>query len=126
MEIAKEYRKYRCFRTSSGNLVICGKNAEQNEEVVKLAEKDEAVLHTKSPGSPFCLIKGLANAKDKKETAIFCARYSKDWKTNKKDVVVHAFKGKDIFKESSMPLGTFGVKNAKKLIAKKGSIEDIK
>jgi len=126
MEIDKEYKKYRHFYTSAGNLVICGKNAEQNEEVVKLAEKDESVLHTKAPGSPFCLIKGLANAKDKKETAIFCAYYSRDWKMNKKDVEIHVFRGRDLFKESGMALGTFGVKRAKKIIAKKSDIESIK
>jgi len=126
MEAEKEYKKCRILYTSSKKLVICGKNAEQNEAVVKLAGNNEWILHTKAAGSPFCVIKDEADSKDMKETANFCAKYSRDWKKNKKDVEVHAFRGKDIFKEKNMPLGTFGVKKAKKIIAKKANIEALK
>jgi len=123
MEIPSEYKKFRKFITSTGKLVIAGKNAGQNEEIVPLAEPNESVLHTMLPGSPFCIIKGKAAAKDIKETAVFCAKFSKAWKLAHKDVEVHVFKRKDIFKEKFMKPGTFGVKNHKKIIAKKSAIE---
>ena len=57
------------------------------------------------------------------ETAIFCAKYSKDWKKNKKDVLMHSFLGKDIFKTKDMKIGTFGVKTFKEIKVKKQDIE---
>lgn len=122
-EVPSEYKKFRKFETSSGKLVIAGKNAEQNDEVVKFAEPEELVLHTKLPGSPFCIIKGKASPQDTKETAVFCAKHSKAWKQNPSDIEVHIFRGKDIFKDKEMKIGTFGVKKAKKTIAKKSAIE---
>lgn len=121
--IPLDYKKFRKFETSSGKLVIAGKNAEQNEDIIKLAEPEELVLHTKLPGSPFCIIKGKPTASDIKETAVFCARFSKAWKQNKTDIEVHVFRGKDIFKESEMKTGTFGVRKIKKIIAQKSAIE---
>jgi len=114
---------FRQFTTSSGKLVLGGKSAENNEELIKQIEPDEIVLHTKAPGSPFVNIKGEATKKDIKEAAVFCARYSQDWRDNKKDVVVHYFKGKDIHKEKDMKTGTFGVKKYKEVTVKKKEIE---
>ncbi len=120
------YKHFRQFFTSSGKLVIAGKNAEQNEQIVKQAKQEERVLHTKAAGSPFCNIKGKANRKDINEAAIFCARYSREWKkAKKKSITVHYFKKKDMFKEEDMKAGTFGVKKFKVIIAKKEDIEKI-
>jgi predicted ribosome quality control (RQC) complex YloA/Tae2 family protein len=115
--------KFRKFCLSSGNTVLCGKSAEQNELVVAQSAKDEAVLHTKEPGSPFCNIKGKAAKSDLEETALICAAFSKDWKNGRKDVEVHVFKGRDIFKEADMKTGTFGVRKAKSIKAKKDKIQ---
>jgi len=109
--------------TDAGSFVFAGKNAKNNEELVKQVGKNEEVFHTAAPGSPFVNIKGKVRKGDIKAAAIFCARYSKDWKKNKKDIIVHRFKGKDIFKQSNMKLGTFGIKKLKKIKVKK---EDIK
>lgn len=113
---------FRKYCTVSGKTVLAGKNAEQNEMIVAQSKDNETVLHTKAPGSPFCNIKGKAAAKDIKETAVFCAAFSKNWKQNKSDVEVHVFKGRDIFKEADMKTGTFGVKKAKSLKVKKAEI----
>lgn len=124
----ENYKKYRWFFTSSGKLVIAGKSAEQNEKLIKQVKDKEIVLHTKAPGSPFVNIKDKGkrkrtSKKDIKEAAVFCSRYSQDWRDNKTDVIVHYFKGKDIYKEKRMKLGTFGVKKFKEIKVKK---EDIK
>ncbi len=113
---------FRKYCTASGKTVLAGKNAEQNEMVVAQSGSNEVVLHTKAPGSPFCNLKGRATQKDIKETAIFCAAFSRDWKQNKGNVEIHVFKGKDIFKEADMKTGTFGVKKAKSVIVKKQEI----
>ena len=105
-----EYKKFRWFFTSSGLLVIGGKSAESNEELIKLAEKDSVIMHTESPGSPFCLITDEnPSDKDLKETAIFCACLSKAWKAKKKYAEVHMFSGSQVYKSKGMNLGTFGV-----------------
>ena len=114
------FPNFRYFFTSSGLLVLCGKNAEQNEELIKkYTNKDDYVLHTKSPGSPFCVIKGKPKAKDLREAANFCACFSKAWKEGKKKIEVDVFIGKDMYKEREMPEGTFGVKKIlKKILVK--------
>lgn len=120
--------KFREFRTSSEKLILAGKNAENNEELVKQIGKDEMVLHTAQPGSPFVNIKANEkdiNKKDIKEAAIFCASKSQDWRDNKSDVEVHYFFGKDVYKLKGMEKGTWGVKKNKKIIkVKKKEITD--
>jgi len=112
-------KNLRKSETTSGKLLLAGKNSEQNEQLVKQAKSNEFLLHTKAASSPFVNIKGKASKKDIKEAAIFCAKYSKDWKKNKKDVEVHYFKAKDTYKSRDMKQGTFGVKKFKKIIIRK-------
>lgn len=114
--------KFREFKTSSGKKVLGGKSAENNEKLIGQAKPGEIVLHTKAPGSPFCNIKGKATPEDIKEAAVFCARYSQDWRDNKKDVKIHYFKGREISKKKKMKVGTFSVKKFKEIKVKKGDI----
>ena len=120
---------FREFETGSGKLVLAGKTAENNEKSIKQVEESEIVLHTKAAGSPFVNIKNNGkkeSKKDIKEAAIFCAAYSKDWRDNKSDVIVHYFRGKDIYKSKGMKTGTFGVKKVKIIKVKKEKIEEFK
>ena len=110
---------FREFEISSGKKVLLGKSAESNEALISQVELTETVLHTAAPGSPFVNIKGKATKKDISEAAVFCARYSQDWRDNKKDIIVHVFKGKDIYKDKKMKLGTFGVKKKENIKVKK-------
>ena len=117
--------KFREFETNSGKHVLAGKSAANNEQLIKQVEEKETVLHTKKPGSPFVNIKDNGkkiNKKDIKESAVFCARYSQDWRDNKGDVMVHVFKGKNIHKEKRMKLGTFGIKKFTEVKIKKKEI----
>jgi len=115
---------FRNFETSSGKLVLAGKSAENNEELIKQVESEEFVFHTAKPGSPFVNLKNKSpSSKDIKESAIFCAAKSQDWRDNKSNVEVHWFKGKDILKRKEMKLGTFEVKKFKKIKIKKEEIE---
>ena len=115
---------FREFKTSSGKLVLSGKDRESNELLIKQAEKDNILLHTKEKGSPFAEIKGETNRKDIKEAAIFIAKFSQDWKKNKKDVKVHYFLGKDVYKTPGLKTGTFLVKKYREITIKKKEIEN--
>jgi hypothetical protein len=105
----KKYDKYKWFVTSSNKIVIGGKSSEQNEEVMEKAEVEDTVLHTSSPGSPFCIIENPTK-KDIQETAIFCGCFSQDWKRKKKKADIDVFKRKQAYKTKGMKKGTFGVK----------------
>lgn len=113
-----DYQKFRWFFTSSGLLVIGGKSAEQNEEVVKLAKGDDVVLHTEEPGSPFCvLIDEIEETeKDIEEAAVFCASLSQQWKKKKAQIEVSIFRKEQMNKGRGMKKGTFGVKGAEQKI----------
>jgi len=113
-------QKFREFKTSSGKKVLAGKDAKTNEELIEQAGKEELIFHTAKPGSPFVNIKSKKpSIKDIRETAVFCAMKSQDWRDNKNDVVVHYFHGKDVHKEKGMKLGTFGVRKFKVIKIKK-------
>jgi len=117
--------KLRQHKTSTNKLILLGRSADTNEELVKQIQKNEIVLHTSKPGSPFANIKAPENEVEKSEiyeAAVMCAKYSQDWRDNKKDVKIHVFTGADVFKTPGMSNGTFGVKKYKEIIAKKEDI----
>lgn len=119
--------KFREFETSSEKKVICGKDAESNDELVKkFIGKENKIFHTAKPGSPFCIIEDEnPNKKEIKETATFCALKSQDWRDNKKDVIIHEFAGKDVYKRKGMKAGMFGVKKFKEIKIKAGEIKKL-
>ena len=111
----QDYKKYKWFFTSSGKLVVGGKSAEQNDELLKKMknfERDFVVMHTESPGSPFSIIfseiKDISKA-DKEECAVFTASFSKAWKQKKKKAVVNSFRFSQIYKTGGMKTGTWGL-----------------
>jgi len=115
---------YRKVKLNSGKEILLGRTAENNEELVnEFKGKANLMMHTVAPGSPFCVALEKPSASDKKQMASFCASYSQDWRDNKKDVKVHVFTGKQVYKRKGMKVGTFGVKKAKTVVAKKADIE---
>ena len=115
--------KFREYLTKKETLILAGKNAENNEELIAQVNPEEEVFHTKARGSPFVNIKGKPKFGEMKKAAIICAKYSKDWRDNKKDILVHNFKGKEIYKRKDMAQGTFGIKKEKIIKVKKRWIE---
>jgi predicted ribosome quality control (RQC) complex YloA/Tae2 family protein len=115
--------KFRELKTDSGNIVLLGKNSQNNEELINHTMPEQEVFHTKARGSPFAVILGKPNKQDIKQAGIFCAKFSQDWKKNKKDVLVHRFKAKDIYKTKLMKTGTFGIKKYKEVLIKKQDIK---
>lgn len=117
--------EFRKMITKNQTLVLAGRNDKNNEELIKQANENEEIFHTEKPGSPFVNIKGKPKKGDIKKAGIFCAAYSRDWKKNRKNVIIHRFKKKDIYKEKDMKTGTFGIKKFKKIKIKKEDIENL-
>lgn len=117
---ARDYTNYRWFFTSEGKLVVGGKSDEQNEMVLKYFRKPNyIVMHTSAPGSSFMIIQdNEPSKKDLEECAVFCACFSKEWKSGKKVIDIDVFRGIDIYKTKEMKIGTFGVKSKKKMKAR--------
>jgi hypothetical protein len=119
MEI-EEYKKYRWFFTRSGKLVLGGKSAEQNDSFIsklKESSKDFFVLHTHSPGSPFSVIISdisKVSSSDLKQTAIFTASFSQQWKKKSKSASVDVFKLSSMEKSKGLKTGTWQVRKKQK------------
>jgi len=85
------YERFRWFHTSTGYLVIGGRNADQNEELVKkYMGNHDRFFHTQAHGGPVTLLKaaGPSESADPvdwdeqtlREAAQFAVSYSSDWK----------------------------------------------
>ncbi|MGA2130251.1 MAG: NFACT RNA binding domain-containing protein [Candidatus Pacearchaeota archaeon] len=115
--------KFREIKLVSGSEFILGRDEKSNDELMKKYKgKENIILHTRAPGSPFCVIKTKIFDGDVNAAAVLCARYSQDWRNNKKNVAVNVFTGKDISKEKGMKAGTWNVKKFTTIIVKKEEI----
>ena len=112
----------RKYVLTSGREIFGGKNAENNDELVKSASRSDVLLHTAEPGSPFVNVGEKPTKAEVKEAAIFCARYSQDWRDNKRDVFVNKFIRNDMKKGIFMKRGTWKVKKSERIRVKKGDI----
>ena len=115
--------KFREIILDSGTRLILGKDEESNDALMKkFRGKNNIILHTLAPGSPFCVIDKMVFEGDIYATGVICARYSQDWRDNKEDVKVSVFTGKDISKPKEVKTGTWKVKKAKSITIKKEDI----
>lgn len=119
-EIIENYQKYRWFFTSSKSLVVGGKSASQNDDLLKsLKNKDYIVMHTSTPGSPFSVIlsEKKPSESEVKETAIFTACFSQQWKKRARKSEIHIFNLSQLLKPKTAKIGTWKVKGKiKKLL----------
>ena len=75
---AKWYHRFRWMETSDGVVVIGGRNADQNEELVKkYMEGKDTFLHADVFGASVVIVKGLTEHMD--EAVQFAASYSRLW-----------------------------------------------
>ena len=89
------YERFRWFHTSDGFLVIGGRNADQNEELVKkYLDRGDLFFHTQAHGAPATILKatGPSESPDddieipetsREEAAQFAVSYSTVWKEGK-------------------------------------------
>lgn len=107
---------------STGREIMLGKSSSNNDELVRAASSEDIMLHSEKPGSPFTNVGREPSEKEIKEAALFTARYSQDFRDNKKDVVVDIFLRKDMKKDSDMKEGTWRVLKKESLTVKKEDI----
>ncbi|KAB1196018.1 MULTISPECIES: ribosome rescue protein RqcH [Haloferax] len=85
------YERFRWFHTSDGYLVVGGRNADQNEELVKkYMDKHDRFFHTQAHGGPVTLLKATGpsepgqkvdfSEETLREAAQFAVSYSSIWK----------------------------------------------
>ncbi len=114
--------KFREIKLENGTKILLGKDAESNDELVRQFKgKENIILHTVAPGSPFCVIDELNPSKQTIHlSGAYCARFSQDWRDHKSDVKIHEFTGKDVKKPF------FGKKTGTWKITKKPKVIKIK
>ena len=100
--------KQREFELSTGTKIFLGKDAEGNDELMKKYKgRENVILHTVLPGSPFCVMeKSSPTKKEVYEAGSICAKKSQAWRDTKKDVKMHVFSGKEVKKPFFAKLGT--------------------
>ena len=85
------YERFRWFRTTDGFLVLGGRNADQNEELVKkYLERSDRFFHSQAHGAPATVLKATAPSEAARDvefpestleqTAQFAISYSSVWK----------------------------------------------
>lgn len=110
-----DHTNYRWFVTSRKTLVVGGKHAEQNDELLKrvlASGKQYYVLHTSHPGSPFGVIlkdPAKVSSDELHEGAVFTACFSRAWKEHKKKTNVDVFLTSQLSKEPGMKAGMWRV-----------------
>lgn len=76
----KWYEKFHWFFSSSGKLIIGGKDATSNEVLMKKhADPGELIFHADIVGAPFFVIKGEADDASVREAAHAAGIFSKAW-----------------------------------------------
>jgi predicted ribosome quality control (RQC) complex YloA/Tae2 family protein len=120
---------FRKITLKSGISVILGKDQDSNDYLMEdFKGKQNIILHTVAPGSPFGII-DKTEPKPKKseiyEAGTYVARYSQDWRDNQKDIKVSVFTGKNISKPRNAKPGMWSVEKAKTIIIKKKDIINI-
>lgn len=114
--------KFREFVLKSGRKVFLGKDSANNDLLVSSSGRKDVLLHTAMPGSPFCNLGESPDKGEVKEAAIICAKYSQDWRDNKKDVIIHQFLKANTSKSSKMKEGSWNVKKKENIKVKKEDI----
>ncbi len=121
------FEKYHWLITSSGCLVIAGRDQAQNESLVRKRLKDNDIfLHADIHGAPATILKAEGKKptnKDIEEAALLAAVYSKAWKLGLHAIDVFWVYGKQVSK--SPPSGEYLPKGAFMIYGKKNYIRNV-
>ena len=118
------YEKYRWYITSEGFLVIGGRNAEMNEEIVsKHMEKNDLFFHTETPGGAATILKNGKKAGDAsiREACQFAGIYSALWKEGKHSGEVYYVFPEQVKKSARageyLPRGSFFIEGKRNYVS---------
>jgi predicted ribosome quality control (RQC) complex YloA/Tae2 family protein len=107
--------QFRHFYTGGGRLCIAGRNADENEEIVKKHMEDKDLFfHADIHGGAVAILKDGTNAdiRERLECAVFAASYSSAWELGYNEVDVFAARKEQITKtvsEGNLKKGGFGI-----------------
>lgn len=108
------YERFRWFRSTEDCLVVGGKDASQNEVLIKrYMEPTDIVVHAETHGAPFALVKpqnGLVGEKTLIEAMQFAVSYSSAWRGGLGSSDAYWVRPEQVSK--SAPSGEFLVKGA--------------
>jgi hypothetical protein len=91
------FHRFRWFETSDGVLVVGGRDAGQNEELVrKYLGGGDTFVHADVHGAPVVIAKGATSRMD--EVAQFAASYSGAWKSGHASADVYAVRSDQVSK----------------------------
>jgi predicted ribosome quality control (RQC) complex YloA/Tae2 family protein len=121
------FQKFKWFFTTEGNLVLLGKDAHQNELLVKKHfTKNDIYLHSDTHGSGSCIIKNIINNEDEvpshisiEQASSYIICNSKAWKHNSPDKafwVYHNQVSKTPPTGEYLPTGSFMIRGKKNYI----------
>jgi predicted ribosome quality control (RQC) complex YloA/Tae2 family protein len=100
----KWFEKYRWFFSSDDFLVVGGKDARSNEEIVKKRMKEiDVYFHAEVYGAPHCFIQSMGKSipeSTMKEAAIFAVTFSKAWEQNRVLADVYSVKPEQVSKSA--------------------------
>lgn len=118
------YERFRWFITTEGFLVIGGRNAKMNEEIVsRYMEKKDLFFHTQVPGAPVTILKNGVEASDtsRMEAAQFAATYSSLWKDGKHSGEVYYVTPEQVKRSAKageyLPKGSFYIEGKRNYIS---------
>ncbi len=98
------FEQYRWFFSSDGFLVIGGKDAKQNDEIVKKRlEATDVYFHADVFGALHCILKSADNSAPEasmKEAAQFAAAFSRAWQSNAAQADVYSVLPSQVSKEA--------------------------
>lgn len=121
------YSKYHWIITSHGFLSVGGRDAQQNEKVVKrYLEDNDLFMHAEVHGGSAFVIKAsgkIPPEEDLREVATLAASYSKGWKAGVGSLDVYWVWGKQVSK--SPPAGEYLPKGAFMVYGKKNYIKGV-
>lgn len=120
------YEKYRWSITSNGFLVVSGKDADQNESLVRKILKDSDIfMHADIQGAAATIIKNPINIQEQDlfDAAVIAASYSKAWKLGLAIVDVFWVYGNQVSK--TPPTGEYLPKGSFMIYGKKNYIKNV-
>jgi len=119
------FERFHWFYTSDGKLVVAGRDAGQNEILIKkYTDNEDIVFHGDVQGSPFAVMKkGVDSSElDKQETANFTLCHSKAWQ-NKRIESVYWVKPEQVSKTA--PAGEYIARGGFMIYGRKNYIKDV-
>ena len=121
------YEKYHWIITRNGLLAIGGRDASQNESVVRRYLEDEDIfMHAEVQGAPAVVLKlngKEPSEEDLRDAACLTACYSKAWKDGRASVDVFYVKGSQVSK--TPPSGQYVAKGAFIIRGKREYVRDV-